>query len=82
MRILLPLRSKVQERRQRMKYLKFAQLQEKLGGRGRTTIYQDIKLGRLPRPKKLGGKNYWLESEIDAAMGVAPDLSATEGLTA
>ena len=48
-----------------MKYLSFRELQVKLGGRGRTTIYRDIKLGRLPKPLKLGARLYWVEAEID-----------------
>jgi predicted DNA-binding transcriptional regulator AlpA len=51
-----------------MKYLTFNDLRAKLGGRGRTTIYRDIALGRLPRPIQLGGRNYWPEAEIDAAL--------------
>ena len=48
-----------------MKYLNFAELRAKLGGRGRTTVYRDIELGRLPQPIKLGGRLYWIESQVD-----------------
>ena len=51
-----------------MKYLSFAELRKKLGGRGRTTIYRDIELGRLPQPIKLGGRLYWSEIQIDEAL--------------
>jgi predicted DNA-binding transcriptional regulator AlpA len=51
-----------------MRYLTLSDLQAKLGGRGRSTIYRDVEAGRLPRPKKLGSRLYWLESEIDAVM--------------
>ncbi len=51
-----------------MKYLSFADLQAKLGGRGRTTIYRDVELGRLPKPTKLGSRLYWIEAEIDAIL--------------
>jgi prophage regulatory protein len=51
-----------------MQYLSFSDLQAKLGGRGRTTIYKDCELGRLPKPIKLGSRLYWIESEIDAAL--------------
>jgi len=51
-----------------MKYLSFAELRQKLGGRGRTTIYRDIELGRLPQPIKLGGRLYWSEIQIDEAL--------------
>lgn len=49
-------------------FLTFAQLQSKLGGRGRTTIYRDVDLGRLPKPVKIGGRLYWAEPDIDAAI--------------
>ncbi|WP_323781730.1 helix-turn-helix transcriptional regulator [Thalassovita sp.] len=51
-----------------MRYLTFRDLQEKLGGRGRTTIYRDVELGRLPKPVKLGSRLYWVEADIDAAL--------------
>ena len=49
-------------------YLSFAQLQSKLGGRGRTTIIRDCELGRLPKPIKIGSRLYWKEAGIDAAI--------------
>ena len=51
-----------------MRYLTFRDLQEKLGGRGRTTIYRDVEMGRLPKPVKIGSRLYWNEVEIDAAI--------------
>ena len=51
-----------------MKYLSFTELRAKLGGRGRTTVYRDIEFGRLPKPIKLGGRLYWIDSEVDEAM--------------
>ena len=54
-----------------MHYLTFRDLQAKLGGRGRTTIYRDVDLRRLPAPVKLGSRLYWIESEVDAAMSAA-----------
>jgi len=51
-----------------MRYLNFRSVQEKLGGRGRTTIYRDVKLGRLPKPVKIGSRLYWNETEIEAAL--------------
>jgi prophage regulatory protein len=49
-----------------MKLITFSTLRtEKLDGRARSTIYDDIKNGRLPRPIKLGGKLYWEEGEVD-----------------
>jgi prophage regulatory protein len=51
-----------------MNYLSFSDLQAKLGGRGRTTIYRDVDLGRLPKPVKIGSRLYWNEAEIDATL--------------
>ncbi|MGR3792624.1 helix-turn-helix transcriptional regulator [Vannielia sp. SX4] len=51
-----------------MKYLTFRDLQEKLGGRGRTSIYRDIDQGRLPKPMKFGARLYWKEADIDDLM--------------
>lgn len=51
-----------------MKYLTFHDVQEKLGGRGRSSIYRDLEEGRLPKPIKFGARLYWIEAEIDDAM--------------
>ncbi|MCL5779091.1 transcriptional regulator [Limibaculum sp. FT325] len=55
-----------------MRYLTLDDLRGKLGGRSRNAIFADIDRGLLPRPIKLnqshGGRNYWLESEVDEAM--------------
>lgn len=51
-----------------MRYLTFRDLQAKLGGRGRSTIYRDIDAGRLPKPIKFGGRRYWIEAEIDTIL--------------
>lgn len=51
-----------------MRYLTFRDLQDKLGGRGRTTIYRDVELGHLPKPVKIGSRLYWAEDTIDAAI--------------
>jgi prophage regulatory protein len=48
-----------------MKYLTMAKLREKLGGRARSSIYRDVEEGHLPQPIKLGGTNYWIESQVD-----------------
>ncbi|AZQ69498.1 AlpA family phage regulatory protein [Silicimonas algicola] len=53
-----------------MKYLSFPELRAKLGGRGRTTVYLDVAAGRLPAPIKLGGRLYWIESEVDDALSL------------
>ena len=51
-----------------MKYLTMKDLRAKLGGRGRSTIYNDVALGRLPKPFKIGTRLYWAEADIDAAI--------------
>jgi predicted DNA-binding transcriptional regulator AlpA len=51
-----------------MKFISFRELQDKLGGRGRTTLYRDIENGRLPRPVKIGSRLYWREDDVDAAI--------------
>lgn len=51
-----------------MQYLTLRDVQTKLGGRGRTTIYRDVELGRLPKPMKIGSRLFWAEADIDAAM--------------
>lgn len=56
-----------------MKYLTFRDLQDKLGGRGRTTIYRDVELGRLPKPVKIGSRLFWNEADIDAIMTAKAD---------
>ena len=51
------------------KFLSFKELQEKLGGRGRSSIYRDFKeTGWLPKPIKIGGRLYWRERDVDAAV--------------
>jgi len=59
-----------------MRYLNFRDLQQKLGGRGRTTIYRDVELGRLPKPVKLGSRLYWNEAEVDEAISAAQNQAA------
>ena len=49
-------------------YLTLDMLRAKLGGRGRSSIYRDVEIGRLPKPLKFGARLYWSEAEIDAAM--------------
>ena len=46
--------------------LSFNALRAKLGGRSRSACYEDIKLGRLPEPIKIGRNNYWSEEKIDS----------------
>lgn len=56
--------------------LTFANLSQKLGGRGRTTIYRDIEAGRLPRPIKIGGRRYFIDEEVDKKLAEATELES------
>lgn len=58
-----------------LKYLNFNELRSKLGNRGRTSIYRDIDVGRLPKPVKFGARLYWIEAEIDAIMNKLADAA-------
>lgn len=51
-----------------MNYLNLGQLSQKLGGRSRSSVYRDIDAGRLPQPIKFGGRLYWVETDVDAAL--------------
>lgn len=55
------------------RYLSFADLQSKIGGRSRSSVYRDIALGRLPQPIKFGARLYWAEADIDAALTKAQE---------
>ena len=59
-----------------MRYLNFNDLQAKLGGRSRSSIYRDLECGRLPRPIKIGARLYWEEADIDAAIAALSDTGA------
>jgi len=61
-------------------YLTLSELRAKLGGRSRSAIYVDLKLGRLPQPIKLGGRLYWPEGDVDAHL--RDMLAATRGTVA
>ena len=50
------------------KYLSFDELQEKLAGRSRSSIYRDLRNGRLPQPFKIGGRPLWSEAEVEEAI--------------
>lgn len=45
--------------------LSFKALRAKLGDRSRSACNEDIRLGRLPEPIKIGRNNYWSEAVID-----------------
>jgi predicted DNA-binding transcriptional regulator AlpA len=62
-----------------LRYLNISELSaEKLGGRGRSSIYRDVLEGRLPAPVKFGGRIYWIEAEVDEAMKAAPRAQVGE----
>lgn len=50
------------------RYLTTSELQAKFCGRSRSSIWRDVRDGRLPKPIKLGTVPYWRDSDIDAAM--------------
>lgn len=56
------------------RYLNLTELRTKLGGRSRSAIYADLSAGRLPQPLKLGGRNYWPETLLDAHLRDLRDL--------
>lgn len=44
----------------------FPALSAKLAGRSRSSIDRDVKEGRLPKPLKMGQRNYWNVADVDA----------------
>lgn len=50
------------------RYMTRTEVQAFLGGRSRSAIYCDVAAGRIPKPRRLGGRIYWLRSELEAAM--------------
>lgn len=48
-----------------IKFLSIQQLSKKLGGRSRSSIYRDIKEGRLPEPIHFGRRIYWDEKALN-----------------
>ena len=54
-------------------YITFGDVQKKLGGRSRSSLYRDIEFGRIPKPIKFGARLYWAEADIDAAMAAHAD---------
>ncbi len=47
-----------------MQYLDIYKLQGVLAGRSINAIYDDVAKGQLPRPVKLGNRNYWDAEEV------------------
>lgn len=51
-----------------MKYLNLNQLSDKMGGRSRSSLYRDVEQERIPAPIRIGGRLYWIESQVDEAL--------------
>lgn len=47
-----------------MTLISFSQLQERLAGRSRSSIYRDLEAGRLPSPMRFGSRLYWDEQQV------------------
>ena len=47
-----------------MTLISFAQLQELLAGRSRSSIYRDLAAGRLPSPLRFGSRLYWDKQQV------------------
>jgi len=47
-----------------MTLISFPQLQERLAGRSRSSIYRDLEAGRLPAPMRFGSRLYWDEQQV------------------
>lgn len=43
------------------KYIRGAELRERLGGISSTSLWRLVKNGKIAKPKKLHGRNYWLD---------------------
>jgi prophage regulatory protein len=56
--------------------LNFAELRTKLGHRSRSACYNDLAAQRLPQPIRLGGRLYWLESDLEAHLAAMRDRAA------
>lgn len=65
-----------------MRYITISELRQKLGGRSRNSIFRDIEEGILPVPFKLqnsqGGRNYWVEEDVDAALRELADRARSK----
>ena len=46
------------------KLLTLREVSDRLGGRSRSSLYLDWKLGRLPAPIKIGGRTYMREGDL------------------
>lgn len=57
------------------RFLNMGQPSERLGGLSRSSIYKDIREGRLPAPIKIGQRNCWGEHDLEEFIRA----KATEG---
>lgn len=58
-----------------MNYLNLNQLSAKLGGRSRSSIYRDVESKIIPEPIRIGGRLYWVESDVDAFIAASQKIS-------
>ena len=61
-----------------MHLLSLSQVQARLGNRSRSSIMRDVDAGRLPGPRRIGGRLYWLASDIDAMIEGLPVARALD----
>lgn len=61
-----------------MRYIDMTEARRKRGNCSRNTIYLDVESGRLPRPFKIGQRNFWLEHEFDAALEALAEQAKAE----
>ena len=48
------------------RYLTLREVSERLGGRSRSALYEDMAAGRLPQPVRIGGRVYFGEDDLAA----------------
>ena len=57
----------------RIRILRVAEVQARVGGIGRTTIYRWIRDGVFPAPRQVGPHTVgWLEADVDAWVAARP----------
>lgn len=44
--------------------LTFQETSRRLGGRSLSSLYRDVKAGRLPEPVAIGGRRYFREADL------------------
>ena len=64
------------------RWLRDAQLQEKLGNCSAMTIWRLRRSGKLPQPRKINGRNFTEEDEADKAIAAIFDAEAADDAAA